>query len=265
MAEVATTLAGMQVTAVRVGLLLLVATAPAAAQAPSYTVATVGCAAFAESMRGTLESTFGSAHRTESLGRDGVLVVHATADSGGLALESWYDTLSVFRQGPEGRYTPETAGILGGRYRGILDPQGDYLASVTPFVPAALRDVFDFGRILLHFFPPLPATALLPGAEWSDGAGLTIWRLADSTGAGAPVSRYRWIRRDAWEDGVAAGDSTVIVHREEVERGGLQWRNGEGPLGWSSSTEATIALANGAGQSRLQQAVQVRRVPTACR
>jgi hypothetical protein len=216
-------------------------------------------------MRGTLQSTFGSAHRNESLGRDGMLVVRAGADRGGLTVEAWYETLSVFRQGPEGRYTPETAGILGGRYGGILDPQGDYLASVTPFVPAALRDVFDFGRILLHFFPPLAPSPLLPGAEWSDGAGLTIWRLADSTGADGSVGRYRWKRRDAWEEGVAAGDSTVIVHREEVENGGLQWRSGEGPLGWSSATEATIAFVNGAGRSRLTQEMQVRRAPRECR
>ena len=237
----------------------------AAAQAPAYDVATLGCAVFSESMRGTLESTFGSAHRNESLGRDGVLVIRATTDSGGLAVESWYDTLSVFRQGPEGRYAPETAGILGGRYDGILDPQGDYLASVTPFVPAGLRDVFDFGRILLHFFPPLAPAPLLPGAEWSGGAGLTIWRLADSAGAAGPVSRYRWIRRDSWEDGVAAGDSTVIVHREETENGALQWRSGQGPQGWSSSTDATIEFINGAGRSRLKQEVRVRRVSTGCR
>lgn len=264
MGEVGTTLAGMQVTPARIASLLLLASVPAAAQTPSYDAGTVGCATFSESMRGMLESTFGSTHRTETLGRDGELAVHATTDSGGLAVESWYDTLSVFRQGPEGRYTPETAGILGGRYRGLLDPQGDYLASVTPFVPAGLRDIFDFGRLLLHFFPPLAPAPLLPGAEWSDGAGLTIWRLADSTGAAGPVSRYRWIRRDAWEDGVAAGDSTVIVHREEVENGGLQWRNGDGPLGWSSSTEATIEFVNGSGRSRLKQEVQVRRVATGC-
>jgi len=44
----------------------------------------------------------------------------------GLAVEAWYDTLAVYREGPEGRYTPETGGILGGRYSGVLDPEGDY-------------------------------------------------------------------------------------------------------------------------------------------
>ncbi len=235
------------------------------AQAPAYTAAVLDCARFSESVQGKLESAFGSVRRTETLGREGVLVFRAVPDSAGLAVEAWYDTLALFREGPEGRFVPDAEGIFGGRYTGILDPQGDYLSSVTPFVPAALRDVFEFGRILLHFFPPLPPHPLAPGGEWTDGAGLTMWRLADSAAAGGPVGRYRWIRRDAWEEGIGVGDTTVVVHRSETEDGGLQWREGEGPLGWSSTTVATLELTDGAGQSALSQQVRVRREPGACR
>jgi len=255
----------MQATPLLVLSLVLPSAVPAAAQAPSYTVTTVGCARFRESVRGELESAFGTTRRTESLGRDGVLELRAVPDSAGLALEAWYDTLAVFREGPEGRSAPGAEGIFGGRYLGTLDPQGDYLSRVTPFVPAALRDIFDFGRILLHFFPPLPPAPLTPGGEWTDGAGLTIWRLSDSATSNGPIGRYRWIRREGWEEGVQVGDSTTVVHRSETETGALQWGEGTGPLGWDSSTEASVDFANGAGRSGLTQEVQVRRVAAECR
>ncbi|MEZ4411668.1 MAG: hypothetical protein R2910_01615 [Gemmatimonadales bacterium] len=217
-----------------------------------------------ESTRGELESAFGSVRRTETLGRDGVLLVRAVPTGAGLEVEAWYDTLAVFREGPEGRFVPDADGIFGGRYNGLLDADGDYLSNVTPFVPAALRDIFDFSRILLHFFPPLPPKPLRPGGEWTEDAGLTIWRLSDSASPQGPVSRYRWIRRDAWDEGVNVGDATVVVHRSESESGRLQWREGEGPLGWASSTDASVEFVNGAGRSRLTQETQVRRVAEDC-
>jgi hypothetical protein len=202
--------------------------------------------------------------RTERVGRDGILVVRSGPDSGGLAVEAWYDSLAVYREGPEGRTVPDAEGILGGRYRGTLDPWGDYLPGVTPFVPVALREVFDFGRLLLHFFPPLARSPIAPGREWSDGAGLTIWRLADSAVATGPVARYRWTRRDAWEEGVAAGDSTIAIHRTEVENGSLSWTDSRGPLAWESSTVASIEFTGGAGRTEVTQQVRVHRVAGAC-
>jgi len=254
----------MQVTRWLPLLVFLAAPSRGAAQAPTYDATTLGCARFSESVHGTLESTFGSARRTETLGREGILVVRATPDSAGLSVEAWYDTLAVWRDGPEGRFAPDAEGLLGGRYAGLLDPQGDYLATLAPYVPTALRDVFDFARVPLHFFPPLSPTPLRPGGEWTDGAGLTVWRLADSASADGPIGRYRWIRRESWEEGVAVGDSTVIVHRSETEDGSLLWRDVAGPLGWSSSTVAKLEIDNGAGRSALTQGVLVRRLAGPC-
>lgn len=254
----------MQVTRWFVVVGLLVLANPGAAQAPAYDARTVGCARFAESVRSTVQSSYGSVRRTERVGRDGVLVIRARPDSGGLAVEAWFDSLTMFREGPEGRVVPDAEGILGGRYRGTLDPWGDYFAEVTPFVPAAIREVFDFSRVGLHFFPPLPRVALAPGQEWSDGAGLTIWRVADSAAAGGTVARYRWTRREAWEEGVAAGDSTVPIHRTEVENGTLGWGDAIGPLGWESSVVAAIEFPGGAGRTEVTQQVRVRRMPGAC-
>lgn len=262
--EDAATLAGMQVTRWFPLLGLLALPARGAAQAPAYDARTLGCVRFAESVRGEVRSAFGSVRRTETVGRDGILVVRASLDSAGLSVEAWYDSLAVFREGPGLRYAPDAEGILGGRYRGTLDPHGDYLAASVPFVPAALREVFDFTRIPLQFFPPLPPAPLGPGREWSDGAGLTMWRLADSATSGGPVSRYRWTRREAWEEGVATGDSTVFVHRSEVEEGSLQWQSGEGPLAWSRTVVAGVELSGGAGRTEMTQQATVRRLAGAC-
>jgi hypothetical protein len=189
--------------------------------------------------------------------------VRALPDSGGLLVEAWYDSLSVFRQGPEGRVEPDAEGILGGRYRGELAPQGDYLSVASPFVPAALRDVFDFGRVLLHFFPPLPPHTLHPGGEWNDDPELTIWRLADSATAQGAVARYGWARRSTWEEAIAAGDSTVRLHRSESERGDLRWR--EGPLGWNSTVRAGVEFPGAGGRTDVVQDVRVVRLSGACR
>jgi hypothetical protein len=243
---------------------LLACPARGAAQAPVYDVQALGCVRFAESVRSDIQSAFGSVRRSETVGRDGILVVRARPDTAGLALESWYDTLAVFREGSEGRSAPDAEGILGGRYRGSLGPYGDYLATVAPFVPAALRDVFDFSRVLLHFFPPLSPRVLTAGREWTDGAGLTIWRLADSVAVGGPIARYRWTRRGEWDEGVAAGDSTLVVHRREVEEGGLRWRSGEGPLGWTSAVVAGIEFSGGVGRTEVRQQASTRRLEGAC-
>jgi hypothetical protein len=235
----------------------------AAAQAPVYDSATVGCAQFREQVRGQVRTAVGTVRRSETIGRDGVLSVRAVPDSSGLGVEAWYDSLAVFRQGPEGRLEPDAEGILGGRYRGQLGPQGDYVGEAAPFVPAALRDVFDFGSLPLHFFPPLPPRALHPGGEWHDDPDLTIWRLVDSATAQGPVARYGWTRRATWEEGVAAGDSTVRLHRSETESGALRWR--DGPLGWTSTVRARVELPAAGGRMEVVQEVSVTRARGACR
>ena len=246
-----------------VGSLALAAVRGASAQAPAYGGGMLECARFSESVAGSVESRLGPERRLETLGRAGILVVRAAPDSGGLLLEAWYDTLAVLRDGPEGRFTADTDGIIGGRYRGVLEPRGDFLSLTTPYVPAALRDLFDFSRILLRFFPPLPPIALEPGGEWTDGAELTIWRLADSAAAGT-ARRYRWVRREQWQEGVAVGDSTLVVSRTEREEGRLLWSAAEGPLGWSSAITAGLAFPGGGAESEVKQQVEVRRIPGGC-
>ena len=227
-----------------------------------YDAAEWTCARFAESVEGTLESEFGSARRAETLGRSGILSIRAVQDGEGLAIEGWYDSLAVVRAGPEGASTPDAAGILGGRYRGWLTPDGEYESNVVPFVPALLREVFEFSNLLAQFFPRLSPTPLQPGADWTDGEGFTIWRLADSTTAAGPVSRFRWLRQTSWNEGIGSGDSTVVVRRTEREDGTLRWRVGTGPLGWTRRIVARLELTEGDGRSELTQDIRVRRLPT---
>ncbi len=244
--------------------LLVVAASPLAAQAPAYTAAELACARYSESVQGTVHSAFGSVRRTETVGRSGRLTVRARRDSAGTVVEAWYDSLAVFRTGPEGRFAPSAEGILGGRYVGVLDPDGEFLQSAAPFVPAALRDIFDFTRVFLHFFPPLPGRALAPSGEWGDGKGLSVRRLADSAVGGAPAERYAWTRHEAWDEAVSVGDSSVVVRRSEQEEGTLAWRPGAGPLGWASAVASRVEFPGGAGRTEVTQQVSVRRLGGAC-
>lgn len=227
-----------------------------------YDAAVLACARFAESVDGALESEFGSARRAETLGRSGIVSVRAVQDGDELAIEAWYDSLKVVRAGPEGASTPDAAGILGGRYRGRLTPDGEYESNVVPFVPALLREVFEFSNLLSQFFPRLPPTPLQPGADWTDGDGFTIWRLADSTTAEGPVSRFRWLRQSSWNEGIGSADSTVVVRRSEREDGTLGWKAGAGPLGWTRRIVARLELTEGDGRSELTQEIRVRRLAT---
>lgn len=244
-------------------LLFAAAASSLAAQAPAYTAADLACTRFTESVRAEVRSAYGSVRRQETVGRDGILVVRARSDTVDTVVEAWYDSLTVFRAGPEGRTTPSAEGMLGGRYVGVLDPDGEFVQSAAPFVPAGLREVFDFTRIFLHFFPPLPRRSLTPSGEWTDGAGLVIRRLADSAAA-APTERYEWTRRDEWDEAVQMGDSSVVVRRTEIERGTLAWRKGSGPLGWSSAVTASVEFPGGAGRTEVTQQGAVRRLDASC-
>jgi hypothetical protein len=174
--------------------LLLLAVAPLRAQAT--TMATLACGR--STVRGTLHGNLGGEARSERVGRDGVLEVRAVSAAGGVTLEAWYDSLSLYREGPEGRFEPEAAGMIGGRYRGRLDARGGYLADASPFVPDGVREVFDLSILMQDFLPPLPPGSLQPGRDWTRGPGETIWRLADSTTGGdrSSVATFRIERTD---------------------------------------------------------------------
>ena len=263
--NVALTLRLMQATRVAI-LLALGAVTRLEAQAPVYDGTTLACGRFRESVRGTLRGNLGGGDRSEQVGRDGVLEIRAVSEAGSVALEAWYDSLSVFREGPEGRYVPESGGLIGGRYRGRIESAGTYQPVALPFIPDGVREVFDLSKLMQDFLPPLPPRPLAPGGEWSGGAGENVWRLADSATAEGPVERYRWARRREWTDTLReAGPIVPVLHRE-AEEGGLVWKAAMGPLGWHRTIRAEALLQGEAGgRTTVTQEVTVLRIRSACR
>jgi hypothetical protein len=245
--------------------LLLLAVAPLRAQAPAYDGATLACGRFRESVVGTLQGNLGGEARSERVGRDGVLEVRAVSAAGSVTLEAWYDSLSVYREGPEGRFEPEAAGMIGGRYRGRLDARGGYLADASPFIPDGVREVFDLSNLMQEFLPLLPSDPLPPGGEWTRGPGETIWRLPDSTTGEGPIERYRWARRTEWTDTLQQEGPAMAVLRREAEEGSLRWKRGVGPLGWRRTIRAEALLQGEAGgRTTVTQEVAVVREQRAC-
>ena len=159
--------------------------------APRYAPHQLECARFREVSRSNLETYVGGRARRETLGLDGEWRFRAgPARADSVRLEGWFDTLAVSRRSEEGTLEPETDALIGGRYRGVLSPDGRYRADARPFVPDEVAEVADLSRALDDLLPRLPAGALAVGAVWTDGAGLEIRRLGDSTGADS-VARFR--------------------------------------------------------------------------
>jgi hypothetical protein len=208
------------------------AAAPAAAQvappAPTaefrYDPSQLDCATFVERSRGRLDAQTGTRQRRETLTRDGVLRLRARPGPTGIALEAWYDSLTLSRDSPEGRRQPDTDGLLGGRYRGTLTPAGQYAAEARPFVPDEVAEVAELGGVLDDLLPPLPPRALAVGERWADSAGLELRRLPDSLARGRVIRRLALRSRTESDRATVRGDTTGIAARQvTVEDGWLDW------------------------------------------
>jgi hypothetical protein len=193
-------------------------------------------------VRATIRSQSGGPPREETIARDARLEVRVTADGDTLRLEAWFDSLMVFREGPEGRITPDASGLIGGRYRGTLTPDGRYHSTARPFVPDELAEVTDLGEALHDLLPQLPPTPLSVSGRWDDGA-LRIVRRPDSTSQGIRLARYRWSR--------IAADTTTAFHDDSLryetrtrlqEEGDLVWHPVYGPLVWHRVSRITIEI-----------------------
>ena len=157
--------------------------------APAYSAAIPGCARFSESVRTSL--TLQTSGRTASAtsGRDSELTLAARDGPVQPVLQvvAWFDTLVVWRSSAGTRVEPDASGVLGGRYRAELLPDGAMTTTVVPFVPQEVREVTDLAGVLDDMLPRLPPRLLQSGEEWRSGDTLAIKRLSDSAGA----QRYR--------------------------------------------------------------------------
>ena len=222
----------------RVGPLALVVplgVAPLAAQQPAglptYGQA-AGCFVFTEQVSATSRSETGGRQRAVTVRRDGRLSVRVAPGEGGLSIEAWYDSLRVRASAPEGTEEPDASGLIGGRWRGVLDSVGGWRESARPFVPEGLRAVMDLGGLLEDFFPRAPLhrviaqedTLSAPGGGGSLAArtsGDETWTVSWSAG---PLPA-RWDRRLATvttaRDGAGAVRAVIRLVREgRVEQSG---------------------------------------------
>ncbi len=189
-----------------------------------YSPSQLACATFREQSSATLDAQTGTRQRRETLRREGVLAVRARPAATGLALEAWYDSLSLSRASPEATLVPDTDGLVGGRYRGTLTPSGRYVASVRPFVPDEVAEVAELGGAMNDLLPPLPPVALAVGQRWTDGQGLELRRLADSAAGRRTVRRLALRARTATDRATIRGDTTRVAARQiTVEEGEVAW------------------------------------------
>ena len=211
-----------------------------------YTADQLACATYREEVRTEIRSTVGRVVREERAGRDGVLLLRAAATDSQLELTAWYDSLAVWREGPEGRITPDAEGLLGGRWRGTLDRTGRYSSRAVPFIPDEVSEIAELRGVLDDFLPLLPDSAL------------------------TPETRYRWSRSSTTDSTMVVQDSIAApVRRETEEVGSLEWNPEKGPVRWERTLTVTARIPPGKLFSRgvvtvVTQRVRVMRQSDTC-
>jgi hypothetical protein len=205
--------------------------------AARYSVSRLECAAYHEEVRTEIRSKSGSVSREERAGRDGVLRFRASGTDSLIELTAWYDSLAVWREGPEGRITPDTEGLLGGRWRGTLAQSGRYVSLAAPFIPDAVAEIAELRGMLDDFLPLLPDSAL--------GSG----------------SRYTWTRHSVSDSTTIIQDSIAVpVRRETDEAGNLDWDAGRGPVRWERTLTVTARIPAGKQFTRGVTTLVIQRV-----
>ena len=220
----------------------------------------LACAGFRE--EATAESvTHGPAGTLEgATGRDGVLQLRASGGAAAFSFQAWFTSLALWRDDPAGRITPETDGLVGGRWRGTLAPTGSARVDVRPFMPPSVLLAADLSDLFDDFFPPLPDSSIAPGGR-TERAGIEFSREPDSTGAEGPLARYRW-REDYYQ---TADDGE---RGEQVrEEGWMAWHPERGPLAWRRVVQVVTVVQRAGSppvESRVEQVITVVRVPADC-
>ena len=184
-------------------------------------------------------------HRVEEVRRDGRLVVRGTAVDSGIAIEAWWDSLSLSRRAGTGTLTPDAAGVIGGRYRGLLRPDGRFVRSDAPWIPDDVAEVSDLSVALDDLFPA--------------DSGVAVRALDDSAGA----RRYR-VQSHRSVDSAATGDRPFAVYESETSVGTLAWGN-VGLLTWDRRVQAETRVKESprrSFRSVADQRIELRRVGT---
>ena len=139
------------------------------------------------------------------------------------------------------RLEPDASGVLGGRYRALLLPDGSTTTQVVPFVPAGVKEVTDLAGVLDDMFPRLPPRVLQAGEEWRSGDTLAIKRLSDS----ASLQRYHVQLSLQGPVAPPPGDSLTPTYvRTLNDRGVAAWDPARGPVRYDHAVtvEASVPV-----------------------
>jgi hypothetical protein len=192
--------------------------------AARYSVEQLNCARFVESSESKIQTEASGRAREQTVGRRGLWQFRAAPLKNEIRLEAWLDSLSLWRRSRETTVRPDTDGLVGGRYRGVLNRAGGYISRARPFVPDEIGEVAAMGMVLDDFFPPLPSRPLEPGQVWKDSRGITIRRLPDSALSGVPLYRFEvGIRRETGEAPTTADTVSLKVQQTSTEQGTFVW------------------------------------------
>ncbi|HET6777985.1 MAG TPA: hypothetical protein VFH26_03775 [Gemmatimonadales bacterium] len=191
----------------------------------------MNCARFAESIESKILTEAGGRIRRQTSSRRGSWQFRAVDAKSGLVLEAWLDSLVITRRSEETAISPDTEGLLGGRYRGTLSRTGAYAARARPFVPDEVAEVAGMASALDDMFPRLAPRALHIGELWTDSLELTVRRLADSVSSGTPLLRFELRRRGESQAAASGHDSVPLeVQQKSDEVGQVVWHPGRGLL-----------------------------------
>ena len=237
-----------------VSLLLSLVLAIQQTPAVMYSAAQLDCARFMETGESKILTEAGGRTRRQTSTRRGTWQFRATPSGQELALEGWFDSLSITRRSEETAITPDTDGLLGGRYRGTLSRTGHYTPQVHPFVPDEVAEVAGMAEALNDVFPPLANRSLREGETWTDASGLTIRRQPDSVSSGTRLHRFELIREEKVETAASAADTAPLeVQQRSEETGRFVWHPQAGLL----RRERTIVVETTVPPSRtVRQAVR---------
>lgn len=234
---------------------------------PAYSAAQLHCARFAETSRSEIETETARGSVKATADREGVWSFRARDGSGGVVLESWYDSLSLRRRTAESEVVADTDGLIGGRYRGLLRPSGSYVEIARPFFPDDVAEVADLSGVARDLLPPLPPKLLGPGESWKDG-GLELSRLPDTVVAGRPLLHFLLEARGETREAVPRGATVPIpVRQTTVEQSDIFWSPSSGLVRRTRdiTIEATIPSGGRIRQpvrSRVVQHVELSRLPS---
>jgi len=228
---------------------MLAAALPLLAQTPAppgYVPQQLDGATYRQEIRSEITLESGRERSHERSLRDGRLRLRATGQDSLLALEAWFDTLDAWRDGAGGRVAPETDGVIGGRFRGLLSRQGGFRITDTPFVPDDLAQVSELSSALADLLPPLPSHALAAGQSLRDAFGTAFLRLADGLVDGRRVERYRLARQSEGEEVRLLPDSTEVrAVRRERESGVFSWSGDVGLVRWEREVTVEVVVPAG--------------------